>query len=66
MNKPTFSIIIPTFNSIRTINKTVRSVLNQTYKNYEVIIIDDGSTDNTFVKLIAKKISFYHQHNHAP
>lgn len=51
MIKPIFSIIIPTYNSIKTLDKTLRSVLNQSFKHYEIIIVDDGSTDNTFTKL---------------
>lgn len=43
----TFSIIIPTYNRANFINKTIQSALNQTYLNFEVIIVDDGSTDNT-------------------
>ncbi|MBR0466391.1 MAG: glycosyltransferase family 2 protein [Clostridia bacterium] len=41
------SIIIPTFNRGNIISKSIYSVLNQTYKNLEVIVVDDGSTDNT-------------------
>ena len=42
-----FSVIIPTFNSSKFIFKTLDSVSNQSYKHYEIIIVDDGSTDNT-------------------
>jgi len=42
-----FSIITITFNRAHLIEKTIKSVLAQTYKNWEQIIIDDGSTDNT-------------------
>lgn len=46
-NNPFFSIIIPTYNRTGLIEKTIRSVLNQTFKDFEVIIVDDGSTDDT-------------------
>ncbi len=41
------SIIIPTYNRADKIGKAIESVLNQEYKNFELIIVDDGSTDNT-------------------
>ncbi len=41
------SIITPTFNSSKFITVTINSVLKQTYKNWELILIDDASTDNT-------------------
>src|SRR6185312_5112303 len=42
-----FSIIIPTYNRAALISDTIKAALNQTYKNFEVIIVDDGSSDNT-------------------
>lgn len=47
MNKPKVSIILPTYNRAYILSKAINSVLNQTYKEFELIIVDDGSTDNT-------------------
>ncbi|CAM8436816.1 glycosyltransferase family 2 protein [Candidatus Methylopumilus universalis] len=46
-NKPLVSIIIPTFNRGYCIKKTINSVLDQSYRNIEVLVCDDGSIDNT-------------------
>ena len=45
--KPTVSIIIPTYDRARWLKKSIESVLNQTYQDFELIIVDDSSTDNT-------------------
>lgn len=42
------SVIIPVYNKERYLDKSINSILNQTYKNFELIIINDGSTDNSF------------------
>ncbi|SFO47995.1 Glycosyltransferase involved in cell wall bisynthesis [Algoriphagus ornithinivorans] len=47
MDSPTFSIILPTYNSARTISKALESILDQDYKNYEVLVMDGNSEDNT-------------------
>ena len=63
-----FSIVIPVFNSERYLRKCLGSVLKQTYSDFEVIIIDDGSTDSSPMILdeFAKKdsrIQVYHMEN---
>lgn len=45
---PYFSIIIPTYNRAHLISKTLDSLKNQNFRDFEVLIVDDGSTDNTF------------------
>ena len=47
MSIPLVSIIIPTYNRVKIIGDTLVSIVNQTYLNWECIIVDDGSTDTT-------------------
>lgn len=47
MNSPMVSVIIPTYNRAQQLPDALKSIFNQTYHHYEVIIIDDGSTDDT-------------------
>ena len=54
MNKKV-SIIIPCYNQGHFLNEAIHSVLKQSYSNWECIIVDDGSTDNT--KQIAKDVA---------
>ena len=46
-NAPTISVIIPTFNRSDLIVETIESVLAQTFKDFEIIVVDNGGTDDT-------------------
>lgn len=55
-NFPLISVIIPSYNSGKFLNEAIESAVNQTYKNLEIIIVNDGSSDNT--EKIAKEWQF--------
>ena len=59
------SVIIPTFNRENYVTKAIDSVLNQNFTHYEIIVIDDGSTDNTRKTLepYREKIQYIYQDN---
>ena len=50
-NNPLVSVIIPAYNHEKYVQETIHSIINQTYKNIELIIIDDGSKDSTWQKI---------------
>ena len=70
MEKNYVSIIMPAYNSSRWISDSIQSVLDQYYEQWELLIVDDGSTDNTknIVKnfLTDKRINYYYQKNFGP
>ena len=47
MNTPLVSIIVPNYNYAQYLDERMESILNQTYQNYEILILDDNSTDNS-------------------
>ena len=50
-NKPLLSIIVANYNNEKYLDDCIQSILNQTYKDYEIVIVDDCSTDNSFLKI---------------
>ena len=62
------SIIVPVYNAQESLETCVKSILMQSYKNYEIILIDDGSTDNSLsicesLKKKSDKITVLSQNN---
>lgn len=62
------SVVIPAFNRAHTLAQAVNSVLAQSYKNYEIIIVDDGSTDTTknVVEQFSDVVRYFYQDNKGP
>ena len=65
------SIIIPIYNSENTIEKLINTILEQTYDDYEIILVDDGSQDNSLdlinkMAKIDKRIRVFSKKNEGP
>jgi glycosyltransferase involved in cell wall biosynthesis len=64
-----FSVVIPSFNYAQYLSRALDSVLSQRDSNYEVVVVDDGSTDNTadvvrsYQLEFSNKIAYVFQHN---
>lgn len=69
MSTPTVTILTPSYNRAHTLPRVFESLQNQTFKDFEWLVIDDGSTDNTkevvaeFQKISDFKIRYYYQEN---
>ena len=63
-----FSVLIPAYNREKYVGQAIDSVLSQTFANYELLVIDDGSTDNTLQVLqsYGARIKLLQQDNHGP
>lgn len=68
LEKPFFSVVIPTYNREKFIGRAIKSVLKQSCKDYELIVVDDGSTDKTskVVKSFGKQVQYIRQKNKGP
>ncbi|GAA4268109.1 glycosyltransferase family 2 protein [Hyunsoonleella aestuarii] len=63
---PFFSVVIPLYNKEDYIEDTLKSVMNQTFTDFEIIIVDDGSTDKSLLKINSfedLRIKVFHQNN---
>ena len=65
---PLISIIVPIFNSADYLNRCINSLLSQTYRNLEIILVDDGSTDNSsavckFFVNNDNRVKYFHKEN---
>src|SRR5690349_25117803 len=68
MTEQLISVIMPAYNAEKFVAESISSVITQTYKNWELIIVDDGSTDNTknIIEEFAKhdaRIKYIYQEN---
>ncbi len=65
MSEPVVSVVIPLYNAQDVIGDTIETVLAQTYRDYEIVVIDDGSTDGSAAVLHAygKHLRYIHQPN---
>lgn len=68
MSRPLVSVVIPTFERARTVARAVESVLQQTYRPLEVVVVDDGSTDGTreVLEAYAGRVVYVYQDNAGP
>ncbi len=65
---PEVSVVIPTYNSAQFLGEALQSIFSQTFDDYEIIVVNDGSTDDTesVVKLYINRIKYIYQENGGP
>jgi glycosyltransferase involved in cell wall biosynthesis len=69
-SKPLVSVIIPFFNAEKFLQETIESAIAQTYDNWELLLVDDGSTDNSseialhYIKQCSEKVRYLEHSNH--
>jgi len=61
--EPKISVVIPTFNRSQILIETINSILSQDYQNFEIIVVDDGSTDDTSKRILELDKKQIHYHN---
>jgi len=67
-DEPLFSVVIPAFNRVDLLEQTLNSVFAQRFTSYELIVVDDGSTDSTvdFLRSLEPRLTFLTQSNRGP
>ena len=65
---PLFSVIIPTYNRAELLRAALKSVFAQTFRDFELVVVDDGSTDQTkaVVSDVGEGVRFIRQKNQGP
>ena len=67
-HEPLFSVVVPTFNRVDLLKQTLASVFAQRFTSYELIVVDDGSTDLTdrFLRSLEPRLTYFTQANRGP
>ena len=69
MYSPLFSVVIPTYNSYEKLFRAIDSILKQSFQDFEIIIVDDGSSDNTGIEIqpfLSTNIHYFYKTNGGP
>ena len=60
---PKVSVVIPTYNYAHFVGEAIQSILDQSFRDFEIIVIDDGSTDNTAEVVSTFPVRYFYQEN---